>query len=44
MDLAPALEDDVDEHDEDQDGGWDVADQPDDQGDKLFEVFHPLNS
>jgi hypothetical protein len=44
MDLAPALEDDVDEHDEDQDGGWDVADQPDNQGDKLFEVFHPLNS
>jgi hypothetical protein len=44
MDLAPALENDIDEHDKDQNGGWDVADQPDDQGNKLLEVFHPLNS
>jgi hypothetical protein len=44
MDLAPALEDDINEHDQDQDRSWNVASKPDDQGNKLFYVFHPLNS
>jgi hypothetical protein len=40
MDLTPALEHDVDHHDKDQNGGWDIADQPDEEGDQLLEIFH----